>query len=61
MSVRSGPAVYLRFALLIISVAALECAVVWFAAKPLPWAAMIPGLIPLLVYPVVILPLQRKR
>ena len=58
-SVRSSP--FFRFALLIVCVAALDCAVIWFAAKPLPWAAMIPGLIPLFVYPVVIHPMLRKR
>lgn len=58
-SVRSSP--YMRFALLIVCVAALDCCVVWLAKKPLPWAAIVPGLIPMLVYPVVIYPTLRKR
>jgi len=38
----------IRMAMLIVSVVALDGTVVFFAPKPLFWAASIPGLIPLL-------------
>ena len=48
-----------RMAVILVVVVALDGLVVAFARKPLPWAAMIPGLIPILTSVVIILPLNK--
>jgi Flp pilus assembly protein TadB len=52
---------FLRLALLIIGISLLDGVVVWLVKKPLMWAAVIPALIPMLVYPIVIRPMLRRR
>jgi len=48
MKVVSTRTAAIRMGILIVSVAALDAAIVFFAKKPLFWAGVIPGLIPLL-------------
>jgi hypothetical protein len=54
-----SPAV--RIALLILAVGVLECGVILCLKKPLPLAAIIPCLLPILSVPVVIMPMQRAK
>lgn len=50
-----------RMALIILLVALADARFVFFARKPLPWAAVIPALIPLLTGFFVILPMMRAE
>jgi hypothetical protein len=46
----------LRMAAILVVGALVEALVVWFAARPLPWAVVIPATIPLLTAIFVIIP-----
>lgn len=50
-----------RMASILLVVAVAEALVGMFARKPLPWVAIIPALLPLLVSVFVILPMIRKK
>jgi hypothetical protein len=52
---------FVRMMLLIVSVCLLDCAVALFVKKPFPWVAMIPGLVPILIVPLVIMPILREQ
>jgi hypothetical protein len=51
----------LRMAAILTGVGLLDVLVVLAAPRPLPWAAIIPGLIPVLTAVFVIRPMQRDR
>ncbi len=51
----------IRMALILVLVAAVDGLFVFYARKPLPWAAVIPALIPLLTGIFVILPMIRAE
>jgi len=50
----------IRTAVILVCVVALDAVVVMFASRPLIWAIVIPGLIPLLTQVFVIMPLLRR-
>jgi len=52
---------FVRFALLALAVLVLNTTVGMCVQKPMPWVAMIPWLIPILVVPVVIMPTSNRR
>ena len=51
----------IRFSIIAIAVCIVDAIVVLFARKPLPWAAIIPGAIPILVAIFVIGPMNKKK
>ncbi len=51
----------LRMATVLVGVGALDAAVVLVVPRPLPWAAIIPALIPLLTAVLVIIPMLNDR
>jgi hypothetical protein len=50
---------YIRMSWIIVAVAAVDCAVALILPKPLPWVAIVPAAIPLLVG-VLVLPVLNK-
>ena len=60
MKLTPSQSTFVRFAIVATSVAAIDCAYIFLATKPLPGAAIIPCLIPLMT-PVVIMPLLKKQ
>jgi hypothetical protein len=52
---------FLRFAAILLTVGVSEGLYIWFAAKPLPGAALISAFVPLLVSVFIIIPMQRRR
>jgi hypothetical protein len=52
---------FLRFVAILLGVSIADGLYVWFAAKPLPGAAVISALVPLLVSVFIIIPMQRLR
>jgi len=50
-----------RMGAILLLVCGLDGAVAMFVARPLPWVALVPGLIPLLTALFVIIPMQRRR
>ena len=52
---------YIRFAAIILIAAFADCLVVLFARRPLPWAALIPACIPLLVCVFVVIPMLKQK
>jgi len=61
MKLSANQSTYARFSILIVAVAALNGSYVLFAAHPLPLAAIVACLIPILVVPVVIMPMRKSR
>jgi hypothetical protein len=51
----------LRAALVLVATGLATAAVVWFAQRPLPWAALIPGTLPLSLYIFVAMPLLKQE
>ncbi len=54
----SGPGMqpFRRFAAISLLACVLECLVLWFAKKPLPWAGVIAALVPLFVVVLIVIP-----
>jgi len=50
-----------RMGAILLFVTGLDGVVVMFAARPMPWAAVIPALIPLLTALFVIIPMQGRQ
>ncbi len=50
-----------RMGAILVLVTGLDAAVVMFVARPMPWAVVIPTLIPLLTALFVIIPMQSRR
>ncbi|MDQ2925586.1 MAG: hypothetical protein M3R43_08540 [Acidobacteriota bacterium] len=50
-----------RLMLVFAGVTLLDMLVICFAAKPFPWVAIIPGLIPLFIVALVIIPLKKSQ
>jgi len=50
-----------RMMLIFLLVGLTDCLVVAFASHPLPWAALIPAIIPLLIGVFVIIPMLRAK
>ena len=57
---RSPGPIYIRFAAIIVIVALVDGVVVLFATRPLPWAAIIPTAVPLLVS-IFVVPLIKEK
>jgi hypothetical protein len=57
----SGPEMqpFLRFAAIVLSVCLVECLVVLFAKKPLPWTGFIAATVPLFVVVLIVIPMIR--
>ena len=60
-NVFSGPQMqpFRRFAAIALSACLVECLVVWFAKKPLPWTGVIAATVPLFVVVLIVIPMIR--
>jgi hypothetical protein len=50
-----------RLAAILLGVGLIDALVVLLAPRPLPWAAVIPGLIPLLTSVLIIIPMMQEK
>jgi hypothetical protein len=57
---KPNPRPALRFIMVVVAVCIVDCSVVLFLKKPLPWAVIVPATIPMWVVVFVILPMQKK-
>jgi hypothetical protein len=51
----------IRAALVLVVTCLADCAVAWFAQRPLPWATLIGGSLPLSMYVFVAIPILREE
>ncbi len=51
----------IRAALVLLATVLADGAVVWFAQRPLPWAVLIPGSLPLSMFVFVAIPILREE
>lgn len=51
----------IRVALVLLATVLADGAVVWFAQRPLPWAVLIPGSLPLSMFVFVAIPILREE